>query len=1732
MTYEVNSIHKKLRAELENYIKAQYFGKSPLLLDAVSERLDVEGLLYREPFIEASAAYKTLPNGFETIALPDWLKKFFLQLGNAGLGVYLKPFVHQVQALEAATRGRDLFVSTGTGSGKTECFMLPILAKLAVEAHESPSTWTKRGVRVMLMYPMNALVSDQISRLRRLIGDGDQKFVEIFRGVCGQKVRRPQFGMYTGRTPYPGAKSDRAQDRELSKTLRSIMQSDDETFFKRLIDEGKIPSKADPKKFLDALERGEHITDPDDAELITRFEMQKLCPDILITNYSMLEYMLMRPREQGIWSSTKRWLEIDPSNKLLFVIDEAHMYKGSAGGEVALLIRRLLYKLGIARDRVQFILTTASMPSDQSAVRKFFNDLTGAEGDFEYLTGEREILSVEAKYDIDAKKFLSVATEEFEGDEKTRLKALNDFWSKVEGAPPKFSSLQKASAWLFDHLLEYRPFAEMIRHCRGAAISVKELASDIFPSLPTADSLTALNILLSMAPLARNVEGSVLFPARMHMLFRGLKGVYACTNPDCPHAHVEDSAYGKLRLGEIFLSDGELTCPHCGSVVYELYNDRRCGALFFKGYVLECGDGRDEKYLWRYSGQMLDDRLREIHLFIPPDDYELDAKQKRGAHPIRPCWFDTRSGFIYFVDEGREGTRKLYYSEFEDKGRLTFYECPHCRHQLSQTQLTSFSTRGNQSFYNLIKTQFQNQPAVPGKTGNKNMPNEGRKVLLFSDSRQRAATLARDMSRISDDAAARQLFAIAADNMERGECSMNALYDYFCLAAGQRHVQLFNGSDSEHKNFVADCEETKENFDRAKKRGRKFRPQWSIDRAEDQLKATILRLFCGGYNTLYDAAVSWLEPDIESLDYAVDKLADYGIDVADEDFLELFNAWIMSVCDQHTALGYNISDMVRQQVRKNYGGYGLTDRWQFSTTVCDIMHWDKNSTAMLNWRRVLQDRFLRRNDNGNFYVDLSRLRARFDLNHHWHRCDKCKELTPYLLKGRCPTCGSTSTHVLTDGDLEALKFWRQPLEEAVEGADVRVIDTEEHTAQLSHKDQRDEFWSKTEGYELRFQDFLREGETPVDILSSTTTMEVGIDIGSLIAIGLRNIPPMRENYQQRAGRAGRRGSSLSTIITFCEDGPHDTLYFNDPVPMFRGDPRKPWIDVESEKLFHRHLSMILFEEFLARRYESLDSIPAAAFLTDHLDEFKKFAVDFKIPRGTVLLPKNISVDKKIFCADLFDGLKELNAKRMMHPELFGVLESGAVGRNAKTLLDALYEEGIIPTYSFPKNVVSAYVVDNDGRIVYQVQRGLDVAISECAPGRAIVVDKKTFQIGGIYYHGNQYGKAPARKFIDDQNYVKELLACERCGWFGLTAEDHASCPFCGNRQLKTAARKMLRPWGFAPKNAMSISEVQLTEEYSTAQPPEYSTLPERDEMSAIAHCKNIRMASRDNQRIIMLNRGAGNAGFLVCCDCGAAMPNTKNEPLKGVGRPYKTQFPCRHADTVEVDLGFDFVTDMLVLEFALDGNLIDTRNDDENLWLTRAAQSVAEAFRLVACKELDIEFGELVTGYRVRRTDSKRTFVDIYIYDNLSSGAGYSIKIASEIETLLEQMKNLLSACRCATACSNCLKHYRNQHVHGQLDRHYGLQLLNWGLDGRIATAIPFKTQKKYAASLNNILSAQGRSLRADSDKIYLVDGDRDIELEIYPAMWSEPKLSGKIYVCDSYFKYAKPYALDKMLER
>jgi len=1745
MSNGANSVHNDLKRELENYIKSQYFGKTPILLSAISEHLDDEGILYQKPYIESSPAYKSVSGGIKRSTLPEWQKDFFGALIDANLGVYDAPFTHQVKALESYVEGHDIFVSTGTGSGKTECFMWPILTKLITEARTMPDYWQQRGVRTIIMYPMNALVSDQISRLRKLIGDKDDKFLKIFREYSDLNSRRPQFGMYTGRTPYPGDVPSTTQDRKLEKTLAKIAfpeNEEEKEYFDRLVKDGKVPAKADMETFLQGLRNGKHIPDPEDAELITRFEMQQFCPDILITNYSMLEYMLLRPREEKIWRDTANWLNADPENKLLFVIDEAHMYRGSSGGEVALLIRRLFHKLKVDRSKAQFILTTASMPnhdvSDREKVMEFAKNLTAAKTaeNFVYLTGDREEISGKQEYDICVENFLNANALDFENKENDRLEALNTFWDKIDGSKAPFASSEDAYAWMYDNIISYRPFLKLIQLCRGKAVSLRELAEKIFPESSDTDALYAVSILLAIAPLARNKKGSILFPARMHMLFRGITGVYACMNPKCSHSHSD----GALSLGEIYLSDGQLMCPHCNSAVYELYNDRRCGALFVKGYVQD-EDLTGQTYLWRYPGQLLDYRMKEIHLYIPENDFEWTSKQ--GKNQIKPCYLDFKSGFVDFGDdsqEGKPGIRKLYYCNYSAKGRpqiITFHTCPHCECRLSQAQLTSFSTRGNQSFFNLIKTQFQTQPAVLGKDNMPEvLPNEGRKVLVFSDSRQRAAKLARDMSEASDVEAIRQLFVLAINEMEKAdqEVSLRYLYDYFCLVVSRKHVQIFHGADKER--LMEDCHNAWKNYQRCVKKGRPYLPQLEIDKSPQQMKEYLIRLYCGGYNTLFDTAISWLEPTDRMLEDSIDMLEENGLEIDNEEFMEVFNAWMLSIFDKNAALGDCISDEIRYKVRPFYGGYGLDRDWKFSKTIRKKMGWTDDSREMEVWKRVFHENFLYNSQPGNnkYYVALTNIKPRFNPEHSWYRCERCSEITPYKLRGKCPACHLGNIHLLNQKDYESLSFWRNPIQNALNGGKIHVIDTEEHTAQLSHKDERDELWSKTEQYELRFQDFVRDGETPVDILSSTTTMEVGIDIGSLVAVGLRNIPPMRENYQQRAGRAGRRGSSLSTIVTFCEGGPYDTLYFNNPVPMFRGDPRSPWIDIESEKLIQRHLSMITLQEFLAAKGTSLDSLPAVELIDDCLEEFYGFLENFDFYKDKTLIPNNVDIDVSKFQRVLQEELNQIRVKRNLHPELFGVNSNGDLA-NAKSTLDALYEEGVIPTYSFPKNVVSTYIANQYGNTQYEVERGLDIAINEYAPGRAIVVDKNTYQIGGLYYPGSERRtgrvSSPARTYIEDPNYLKNIVSCPKCGWFGLQSEVNDKCPFCGNTNLEFS-RQMLRPWGFAPVNAEAIPDAQLIEEYTYARQPLYSTLPESEEMKKIDDYCNLRMASRTNQRIIMLNQGASQRGFMVCKDCGAAFPGDDESVLKGLNRPYKSKYTkgkCDHRNSINVDLGYDFITDMLVLEIALDDSVINTERA-ENPWLPRAAQSMAEAFRLVASREMDVEFSELVTGYRQRK-NPLGTFIDIYLYDSLSSGAGYAVSVSAIIDEILAKVEELLRGCDCESSCYNCLKHYRNQYVHGLLDRFSALDLLRWAKSGKRAEPLSFITQKRLLLPLKGILEQSGYTFTFDDKLINIRKGNNKKKITIYPAMWSTPKNNGEIFVSDALLKYAKPYALQKIMD-
>lgn len=1769
-----SAVHRLMREELQNYIGSQYFGKTPLLFDAVKDELRNEGVLFREPYIESTPAYKRVANGFERIAAPDWTKLFFVELARRKTGVFESPFAHQLQALESFIKGDDVFVATGTGSGKTECFIWPLLAKLTTEARERPESWRLRGVRTLIMYPMNALVVDQISRLRRLLGSDE--FLTVFRRfAANEKTRRPQFGMYTGRTPYPGDRSKASEDRELAKTLeREFLSDERETFLANLAKNGKIPAKADMRRFVEKLKKSRHEVAPDDAEMITRFEMQETCPDVFITNYSMLEYTLIRQVEKRIWSDTRRWLDEDAANKLLFIIDEAHMYRGAPGAEVALLIRRLFEKIGVSRDRVQFILTTASMPDktdeDRAAVQAFAQDLTaGDDRTFAFLTGEREAPNVAESADFDLTKFDEFSPNDFEdGDEESRFEAFRRFWRGVPGFDDaNVASFDDLRAWEYDNLSRFRPFAQLFTACRGAATSLSNVAKIVFGS---AEKMEAASVLLAVATSAKK-EDAVLFPSRMHALFRGIKGVYACVNPDCSGAvRVADNPNDDVGLGAIFIDGRGDFCPHCQSAVYELANDRRCGALFIKGWVFEDAvEGRKTDFLWRYPAVDSSRQMKEIRLFPAPRDFAPSAlketqgsddaassKKRKGggsSYPLRRCYLDVKSGYVDFRDDSwadKPGVRTLYYSDYVRNERpdvYTFVSCPRCRSGFGRGDVSSFSTRGDASFFNVIGSQFHSQPSVPGK---EHLPNEGRKALLFSDSRQRAAKLARDMSTTADLSAARQLFALAVKMMEEQKevQPLQNLYGFVAYWAAKNKKIPFLHDKETAKLY----DELLSDEDEAKDWGDEFVPEKKMDAAPPKMQEYALRLFCGARNTLYDTATLWLEPTEKRAKSALIELKKNGVDVGEEAFLDAFNAWFLTTIVDSTAFGHAISDERRRVARPVYGseGYGLKEDWTFSIIFQKIFGWDAASDKervyreKRAWKRAF-DRFLdNREDSGKYYVNLDYVRPRFDEKRAWFRCGKCSRLTPFLLKERCPFCGAVETLSLSAQELdERLAFWRKPIADALAGAPIRLIDVEEHTAQLSHKDQRDDLWSQTERYELRFQDVVEPDEYPVDILSSTTTMEVGVDIGSLVAVGLRNVPPTRENYQQRAGRAGRRGASLSTIVTFCEDGARDSVYFNEPEPMFRGDPRRPGVDVHNEKLIRRHLALIALRTFLESLGESLDRFSALKFFNEYLNDFKSFVANDWRPDVAALTPRRFAFLQETFEEELFAQLDEICDKSKRHSELFKTFDGwskDAVSKNEgsdKSLLDVLYEEGVAPTYSFPKNVVSVYIKDRESdKIKYEVSRGVDVAIGEYAPGREIVVDKKSYKIGGFCYP-TRFASRPAETYLNDSNYLKSVWKCV-CGWFGFESDKRdGACPFCGSCEL-TEDLPLLRPWGFAPIGGKETIGANEKDEYSGVEEPICSTVPNDDGMEPIDGCAHIRISTRCNQRVVLANRGPKKSGFVVCRECGAAAPAPRIAPyasdaarkkalkdaLKLHPRPDGTSRKCLHKDIIQTNLGCDFIADMLVLEIGLPPGV-----DDSSSWTKRAARTLAEALRKTFCKILDLDFDELVAGYRVRE---RQNVVDVYLYDSLSSGAGYATGLVETIGDALRETEKALDGCRCSSACFDCLKHYRNRFYHGSLDRFDALALLRWGTNASLPE--PLSIDKQFAAllPLKRMLNNNGIEISFDDNGVYATSARGETRIVVRPEIAKFDARRGAVLdVTDSALKYDRPSAFKKIVD-
>ena len=1717
-----------------DYIGTVYLGKNDSLRAACMTELRDAGVLYQKPYIEANPAYLSVPNGIEVADLPEAVKMILREMINRNLGVFKNPYQHQIESLENYYKGKDLFVSTGTGSGKTECFMWPIATKLVMEQINNPDTWKIHGIRTIMLYPMNALVSDQMGRLRKMIGNGENGFHDVIHKI-DPNARVPQFGMYTGRTPYPGER-DYKEDLKYAKTVRKDILAQSDDVKEKLKDLGKLPSKYNLNEFVDRLEQENSVlTDPRDAELVTRQEMQALCPDILITNYSMLEYMLMRPIEKPLWESTKEWIDSSADNKLLFVIDEAHMYRGSSGGEVALLIRRVLHKLGIGRDRVQFILTSASIPKgDDEKVKTFACDLSAQDekkNSFKIIRGTEEAIELPGK-EIDPTALLDYDIDLLQGDWAEKKEAIKDFAERLKlNLDCDLDNERAVENWLYETLLSTNPMCRIMRATRGNATNFELLASKAFPEGDTVAAQKATSAFLAIAPLAKNKDNQVLYPARLHMLFRGLQGIYACSNPACTCKNHD----GTMGLGKIYLNRPAPRCK-CGSLIYEVLNERSCGALFIKGYF-DPSEG-ESPFVWAEPGLQFVDTLKEVVFYVIPNDGSFEKKKD-----MKVGWLNTVSGKLdfYHNHSNDDGFLHVAFSTNEIKGRpnqWVFKTCPKCYKR--NFVATDFATKGNEPFFNLVSEQFYVQPPVPKYS---KLINQGRKVLLFSDSRQRAAVLARDLTKAADEDAMKKALTVAAKQLQEWADvhdeppTLSLLYVFFLKVAYQNKLRFFYGNNEE--DLLKDLEKMGKKI---KKKGEALNypllARKYFSHRPDQYNEHLLRQLCSNFRSLTDAGLCWIEPcdDGEIFDEIEEALEDSNVAMTMEEFKILFAAWAMEIMTSEYAVGSDIPDTVRRNITKYNQRMGIENETDLPPRIRKMLAAHGYSKDEIKTITKQLSHFLAKGANSpTYYLNLETVALHYGANHEWFKCPCCSGIFPYKVWGKCAHCGKGTPRLMEEDDFEGIEFWRGPVLRAIDGdpqAMMTRINTEEHTAQLSHKDQRKNTWSTTEDYEMRFQNVHVDNDRPVDILSCTTTMEVGIDIGSLTAVGLRNIPPMRENYQQRAGRAGRKSSAISTIVTFADNRPHDSYYFHHPEKIISGEPRIPWIDVNNLKLVSRHFNVMIMTEFFDGIGKGADHEEILTFFTLWYQQFISFvngrnANEFDMD---ALIPVGIKFDFEGYKRQFLSEIETLKHKVEDFPENYKEDDN-----TFKTVLDTLLEEGIFPTYSFPKDVVGFFVEDYSGNtIVQKPERSLDMAISEYAPGRIIVINKETYKSGGIYSFHSKFKSGelehPARPYFENKDYYRPLYYCSdsSCNWMGLSYM--RSCPFCGKESIKE--KYMLKPWGFAPVAGRKQNGADEDGEISYAENPSYSITPTDEEMTNVPAYDNLRYSKRSDDPIIILNKGPGGKGFTVCKDCGAAVPGYAPTLLENVLKPYvhphKSYF-CHHpaSQIVNTYLGNQFRTDMVVYEITLNNDEINV--DSDGLWIHRAGQTLAEAMTLAGGRLLDIEFNEIKSGYRLRyANDQKKTFVDVFLFDSLSSGAGYCSALADRTEELMKETKRVLVSCpaECDSACHECLMHYWNQRVHANLDRFAALDLLNWAQTSMLPAPLAFKIQEELLLPLNSMGSDY--SIESFGGKHYVRINGKRTEIIAYPAMWSMQNSrlpNGAIVVSDKLLKYALPKA-------
>lgn len=1473
-------------------------------------------------------------------------------------------YLHQEKALrKVAEKQKNIVVSTGTGSGKTESFLIPILRELVCEFEAGTLT---PGVRALLIYPMNALANDQIERLREILND----FPEI------------TYGVYTGQTRYT---------------------HDEAVSVYKSLNDNKVPKE---------------------NELISREDMIATPPHIFITNYAMLEYLMVRPTENVFF-------EGEFANNWKFIVfDEAHIYSGSTGIEVSMLFRRLKAKIG--NEDIRYILTSATLgdKEDDDLVVEFAHNLCNAPFEAEdVIRAERvipvcngELIKYPPSFYEEIADLLDSGVsdieiiEKFGFDKETSVE--ENLYEKI---------LLDANYW-------------RIRELLISPNTVNNIIKDLGWNEHQISSF------VQVASLSEK-NGVKLFDARYHMFLRATDSAFVTLNPDNRIMLERQNFSLNEDTGELFKVFEAATCIYCNSVylVGKTEND--------KLEQMSSVDNIEAKEIY-----LLSDSINDTD-----EDHTLqDEGINTGKYKICPlCGHIRKANGSSVCEHGSESEITVYKLTLSKNGFVT--KCPKCENvngsgilrQLYSGQEAATSVIGTALFeelpsYEAEKTSVEQKIDSFDEFGvfgadepEKQMKKLAKQFITFSDSRQAAAFYATFLKATYNNILCKRIIVEALKKLSSERCFAPEFVD---------RVQ------NEFEKYDVDLNGTGTSLEYGQKK--------------EATKAILRELVENNNKTsLYSMGLLPLEIDVKG------SYQSYNIDCSE--FRSLCSVFALSMFAD-AAINYD-SDLNRNDIEAfTHNGiqysYTISDSTgkytkSFMPTRSGLSNKRIDYLRRIIERKSMSDSTLVVPDNDELAAILGRLwnaifinqnivglngngyRVNFDKiilrkNKDWYICDKCNQLTCHNIENVCPSykCDGHLRPINPDEIFKDNHYFR-----LYQDLDIRNLNVVEHTAQLD----------RNTAYEYQ-NEFKKKH---IDVLSCSTTFEMGVDVGSLETVFMRNMPPSPSNYAQRAGRAGRSKKSSAFALTFCNKASHDFSYFRDPVSMIKGKINPPKYVVDNDRIGIRHLYAAtlgffwrLHPEFFGKTSQFIGEsyggengfLCLKKYVESQPSNLKEYLLSF--------LPHSLSKKYEVETYGWKDRLVGENGvlttaiesykndvdklKAQLETLSKEVKNNGEViqrirNYNSEPIISFMSRNGILPKYGFPVDTVEMLV--NKDRSGLQLSRDLSMAISEYAPGSQIVANgnlitsryiRKIPKIGWKKY---SYVRCPVCKTLNMQVYLEgrsDIPVCSQCGnVFGETRETKTNTflipewGFIAESKIKTPGlRKPMRTY------SGEISYVGLEGGANLESDAEPENNLEENEYMVFNSKVVIKCSHNDEMAIINRNP------FYVCNQCGYA---ELGEEGGGIFKDKKKNhadpngYKCSCEKLERYSLGYTFKTDVIILDFP------DHKIDD---W--KKGISILYALLRGICLYLNIGEDDISGCLQMLNGG-----YSIVIFDNTPGGAGHAKRLNNidNLRGIIRKALSVVANCTCGgtegdSSCYFCLRNYRNQRHHDDLKRKYAVE--------------------------------------------------------------------------------------------